>query len=330
VSAAPEKKRTKKSASFRTGRIAILGRPNVGKSTLLNALVGQRIAIVSPHPQTTRDRISGILTEDTAQLVFVDTPGVHRARTKLGTRMNRLARDAAQGADVIVFMTDVGGRESSSSSAAASSAEAPAAPIEMSAEDRAILAEVPEGLPVILVVNKVDRLPQKEALFPILEGYAKVRNFAAIVPLSAKKVDGGVARLVSEAKALLSEGPKLFEEDELSDKPARFFVAELVREQILAKTRDEVPHGVAVTVERFDESPSIVKIALVIHVDREGHKKIVVGEKGQRIKSIGQDARKRVEELLGMHVHIELWVRVTPKWYESDAQMRDLGYGDES
>lgn len=311
---APEtKKAPKKTAPFRAGHVAIVGRPNVGKSTLLNALVGERIAIISSHPQTTRDRIRGILTDRDAQLVFVDTPGVHRARTKLGARMNQIARDVTREADVVFFMTDL--TESSGPT--------------MRDVDQAILKDIPAKMPVILVLNKADKIKDKTRLFPILEGYAKVREFSSIVPMSAMKQDSGVARLVAEAKKLVPEGEKVFPDDELSDKPIRFFVAEMVREQILAKTRDEVPHGVAVTVERFDEEGRVPTISATIHVDREGHKKIIVGEKGQFIKTVGQNARKRIEELVGKQVHLELWVRVTPRWYESESQLKEMGYGDD-
>jgi GTP-binding protein Era len=304
----------KKAQSFRAGRVAILGRPNVGKSTLLNALVGERIAIVSPQPQTTRDPIAGILTTDEAQLVFVDTPGVHQAKTRLGARMNQIAREVTHDADLVFFLTEAG-------------------PAEVRAEDAAILREIPEKIPVVLVVTKVDRIKDKTKLFPILETHAKFRDFAAVVPLSPTRAllgkDGGLAALVAEATKLLPEGEKLFTDDELSDKPARFFVAELVREQILNQTRQEVPHGVATTVERFDESGKLAKILVTVHVDKDSHKRIVIGEKGARIKAIGTEARKRAEELLGKKVHLELWVKVTPRWYESDARMKELGYGGE-
>ncbi len=304
--------RKKKAGPFKAGRVAILGRPNVGKSTLLNGLVGERIAITSSHPQTTRDQIRGIFTDDDAQLVFIDTPGVHRARTKLGARMNQLARDATRECEIVFFMTDL----------------APGTGPEMRDVDKAILSQVPEKTPVILVLNKSDKLKDKTKLFPILDGYAKAHAFAAIVPMSARKQDSGVPRLIEEAKKLLPEGEKIFPDDELSDRPIRFFVCEMVREQILAKTRDEVPHGIAVTVERFDEAPRVPHISATIHVDREGHKKIIVGEKGAFIKAVGEGARKRIEELVGKQVHLELWVRVTPRWYESDAQLKDMGYGD--
>jgi GTP-binding protein Era len=303
--------KVRKTQSFRAGRVAILGRPNVGKSTLLNALVGERIAIVSPQPQTTRDPVAGILTTDAAQLVFVDTPGVHRAKTRLGARMNEIAREVTHDADLVFFLTDAG-------------------PAEMREDDLAILREIPAKVPVVLVVTKVDRIKDKTKLLPILETHAKRRDFAAVVPLSPTRAvlgkDGGLGALVAQATRLLPEGEALFAPDELSDKPARFFVAELVREQILNQTREEVPHGVATTVERFDESGDMAKIAVTVHVDKESHKKIVVGEKGARIKAIGTEARKRAAELLGKRVHLELWVKVTPRWYESEARMKELGY----
>jgi GTP-binding protein Era len=298
-----------RSSVQRAGRIAILGRPNVGKSTLLNALVGEPIAITSHHPQTTRDRISGVLTHGDAQLVFVDTPGLHAARNRLGARMNQEAREGAAGADVVIFVTDV-------------SAEAKAT---MRREDVAILASIPEDKPVILAINKVDKVTPKPKLLPLLEEHAKARAFAAVVPVSALR-EGGVRELVREVAALLPEGPALFEDDAVSDKPVRFFVAEFVREQILRKTRQEVPHGVAVVVERFDESGKIPKIDLVIHVDKESHKGIVIGAGGSLLRAIGTDARARVEALLGTQVVLRTFVRVTPGWYEKDSGLKDMGY----
>jgi GTP-binding protein Era len=298
----------------RAGRIAIVGRPNVGKSTLLNALLGEPIAITSRHPQTTRDRIAGVVTtplEDggVAQCVFVDTPGVHRARTRLGARMNQEAREGAKDADVIVFMTDV----------------TPELRTEMRDVDKAILRTLPKGKPVLLALNKIDKIKAKEGLFPVLEAYAKSFDFQAIVPVSAIR-ENGMRGVLSEVAKLLPEGPPLFEDDSISDKPTRFFVAEFVREQILRKTHDEVPHGVAVVVERFDESPRVPYIELAVHVDRESHKAIVIGAKGALLKEIGTQARARVEQLLGMQVHLQIWVRVTPGWYEKDSSLRDMGY----
>lgn len=294
----------------KAGRIAIVGRANVGKSTLLNALLGEPIAIVSSHPQTTRDRIAGIVTRGRTQLVFLDTPGIHRAKTKLGTRMNELARESLEEADVVVFMTDV---------------RDPPRP-RPSEEDLAILKSIPEGKPVVLALNKVDRLKNKTMLLPLLETWNTTRPFQAIVPMSARRADA-VERLLDELEPLMPASEPLFEGDEISDKPVRFFVAEYVREQILQQTRDEVPHGVAVVVQSFDEALDIPVIELTIHVDKEAHKKILIGKKGAMMKSIGQKARERVERLLGKQVHLKLWVRVTPRWYENPSALAELGYG---
>ncbi|HEY2513702.1 MAG TPA: GTPase Era [Polyangiaceae bacterium] len=293
----------------RAGRVAIVGRPNVGKSTLLNAILGEPIAIISQHPQTTRDRIAGVLVDGDTQLVFVDTPGLHRARTKLGARMNQEAREGTRDADVVIFVTDV----------------TPKPKPGLRAEDRAILDAIPEGKPTFLVINKVDRVVPKAALLPVLEEHAKARPFAAILPLSANREDG-VKELVAEVKKKIPEGPPLFDDDSISDKPVRFFVAEFVREQILRKTREEVPHGVAVVVERFEEGGRLPEIDLVVHVDKESHKKIVLGAKGALMKEIATQARARVERLLGGQVMMRIVVRVTPGWYEKDSALRDMGY----
>jgi GTP-binding protein Era len=299
---------SRRSPPPRAGRVAIVGRPNVGKSTLLNALIREDIAITSHHPQTTRDRIQGVITTEGTQFVYVDTPGLHRARTKLGARMNREAEGALEGADAILFVTDV-----------------PKEPV-VRDTDLAIVRGLPPGVPVVLVLNKIDRLARKAALLPILEAHAKAHDFIAIVPVSAIKRNG-IANVEKALLPLLPESPPLFEEGEISDKPARFFVAEFVREQILKRTREEVPHGIAVVVERFDETPRVPVIELSVVVDKESHKKIVIGRGGAVLKAVGTDARKRVEALLGKHVHIKLWVRVLPRWYESDARLSELGYG---
>jgi GTP-binding protein Era len=306
----------------RAGRVAIVGRPNVGKSTLLNALLGEPLAIISKHAQTTRDQIHGILTTNDAQYVFVDTPGLHRARHKLGTRMNAAAREAARGADVILFMTDV----------------TEEARTKVGAEDAAILRDLPPSVPVLCVINKIDRVKEKAKLLPLLEAWGGAHDFAAIVPVSAR-TKNGADRILAELHDRIPEGPPLFGEGEISDKPVRFFVAEFVREQILRKTHQEVPHGVAVTVERFEEAQAgagskkkkgITRIDLAIHVDKESHKGIIIGARGATLKAIGTDARARVEALLGEQVHLQLWVRVTPGWYESDARLREMGYAPTS
>ncbi|HEY8079802.1 MAG TPA: GTPase Era [Labilithrix sp.] len=293
----------------RAGTVALIGRPNVGKSTLLNALLGERIAITSPHPQTTRDRIAGILSFEGAQLVFLDTPGFHEARNKLGVRMNELARGAADECDVAVFLTDASGPPRD--------------------DDRAILGHVPEATPIVLGINKVDRVKPRSALLPALEAWGKERAFAAVVPIAAKNGDG-VQRLLGEVAKLVPKGDALFAEDELTDKPVRFLVGELVREQILRRTRQEVPHGVAVTVERFDEAGKQVRIAVTVHVAKDSHKGILIGDKGKMLAAIGTEARKRAEELLGKKVHLETFVRATPKWFDDAARLKELGYGGET
>jgi GTP-binding protein Era len=291
----------------RSGRIAIVGRPNVGKSTLLNALLGEPIAITSRHPQTTRDVVRGVLTVGETQYVFVDTPGLHTPRTRLGRRMNEVAREAVRGADVAALVVE---------SALGGPAEA----------DLELARELPR-IPTVLVLNKVDRAKDKTLLLPLMGAFAEAHPFAAVVPLSAKRTDG-LDRLLKELRDLLPEQPFLYERDTLSDQPVRQFVAEFVREQILAHTWQEVPHGVAVAVERFDESTDVPHIEVAIHVAREAHKKILVGTGGQMLKRIGTAARARVEHMLGKHVHLKLWVRTTPDWMNDPAKLRELGYSE--
>ena len=304
----PTPKRQKPPAR-RAGTVALVGRPNVGKSTLMNALLGERLTITSGKPQTTRDRIAGILTNDIEQFIFLDTPGIHAARTKLGAHMNALAEESAREADVVVFVCEL--------------TQPPKT--EVAREDRAILAKIPEGKKVVLVLNKVDRIKEKAALFPVLEAYGKLRDFEAIVPLSARKADGA-SRVLGEVGKLLPEGDHPYPDDEISDKPVRFFVAEYVREQVLKYTRDEVPHGVAVEVESFEEGLRVPRIQVVLHVDKDSHKAIVLGEKGSLMKEIGKGARARVEALIGRQVHLAVHVRTTPGWYESDQRLMELGY----
>jgi GTP-binding protein Era len=288
---------------MRSGRVALVGRPNVGKSTLLNALLGEPIAITSPHPQTTRDVIRGVLTVGSFQYVFVDTPGLHDARTRLGHHMNAQAREQAREADVIVLVVEP----------------------HLDDKDLALSAELPK-LPTVLAINKVDKVKDKQKLLPLLASFSERGGFAAIVPISARRADG-TDRLLKELGALLPEQPFLFPVDTLSDQPTRFFVAEFVREQILSHTRQEVPHGVAVVVERFDDAGKVPHIQLTVHVAREGHTGIVVGSGGKMLKAIGTAARARVEQMLGRQVHLELRVRATPDWMNDPAKLKDMGYG---
>ncbi len=287
----------------RAGTIAIVGRPNVGKSTLLNALLGEDIAITSHHAQTTRDVVRGVLTVADTQYVFVDTPGLHEPRTRLGRWMNDVAREAAREADAVVLVLALSLREA----------------------DLALARELPKA-PALVVLNKVDRAKDKTSLLPALAAIGEAFPAAAIVPCSGRKADG-LDRLLKELRERLPEQAFLFERDTLSDQPVRAFVAEFVREQILTHTKQEIPHGVAVAVERFDESTPVPQIELVIHVAREAHKKILVGARGQMIKRIGIAARARVEQMMGKHVNLKLWVRATPDWMNDPAKLRELGYG---
>jgi len=298
---------------MRAGTIAIIGRPNVGKSTLLNAVLGSRIAITSHHPETTRDRIAGIVTRENAQLVFLDTPGIHRPRHRLGERMNDLAADAAADADVAIFMTDVTAEPEG----------------KIREDDRAVLTTIPAKTPTIVVVNKIDRVKPRAFLFPVLEAYGTLReDVAAIIPVSALKRDG-IERILKEAEALLPEGAALYDGEELSDKPIRFFVAEFVREQVLRRTRQEVPHGVAVTVDTFEEGPKLTRIAVTVHVAKDSHKGIIIGDGGKMLGSIGRSARERAEDLLGRKVHLTTFVRATPGWFDDPRRLEELGYGED-
>lgn len=280
----------------------------MGKSTLLNALLDQNLSITSHKPQTTRDAIAGVITNGKTQYVFVDTPGLHSAKNRLGSRMNAYADAEIAQADVIALVTE-GGKSG------------------VHAGDAPLIAKLKEEkTPVILLINKVDRIHPKSLLVPILEAYAAAFNFDALIPLSAQKKDGLGGFLKAAAKHL-PDAPFMFAPDDMTDKPLRFFVAEYVRERILVLLREEVPHGVAVVVERFEEDRPVPHIDLVVHVDKAQHKGMVIGKSGAMLKRIGTEARKRVEGLLGKQVNLSIVVRSTPKWYEKNTALDDLGYG---
>ena len=291
---------------FRSGFVAIIGRPNVGKSTLLNRIVGQKIAITTPKPQTTRNRILGIQNLDNAQVLYVDTPGIHDARSPLNRYMVDQARAACLDVDVILWLVEA---------------------------DRAVDKDpmIPKLLekskrPILLVINKIDTIP-KDRLLPLIDAYCKICPFASIVPVSALKGDG-VDELMAEIPDLLPEGPRYYPEDQLTDVPERFIVAEMIREQIMMRTKDEVPYGVAIVVERFQENPArnMVGIGAVINVERDSQKGILVGKGGTMIRHIGQAARKEIERMLGVKVHLELFVRVQKNWTSSGRMMKEFGY----
>ncbi len=293
----------------RSGRVALVGRPNVGKSTLLNALLGEPIAIISPHPQTTREPVRGVLTRGATQYVFIDTPGLHDAKTRLGHRMNDQAQATAREADAVVLVAETRADE----------------------RDLALagkLGQIVGDAPAVLVLNKIDKLKDKALLLPVIAAFGAVRPFAAVVPMSARRGDG-TDRLLAALEEVLPEQEMLYPPDTLSDQPERFFVAELVREQILAHTWQEVPHGVAVVVERFEDGKTVTHIDIAVHVAREGHKGILVGTKGVMMKAIGTAARLRVEQMLGRKVHLSMRVRATPGWMDDPAKLAELGYGGE-
>jgi GTP-binding protein Era len=291
---------------FRSGFVAIIGRPNVGKSTLLNRIVGQKIAITSPKPQTTRNRILGIQNTDTAQILFVDTPGIHVAHSPLNRYMVDQARSACLDVDVILWLVEAD------------------RPVDTDPMIPRLLEKSKN--PVLLVINKIDTIP-KDRLLPLIDAYCKICPFASIVPVSALKGDG-VDALMAELPALLPEGPRYYPEDQLTDVPERFIVAEMIREQILMRTKDEVPYGVAILVERFEENPArnIIGISAVINVERDSQKGILVGKGGIMIRQIGQSARKEIERMLGVKVHLELFVRVQKNWTSSGRMMKEFGY----
>jgi GTP-binding protein Era len=318
----------------RCGKVAIVGRPNVGKSTLVNALVGFRLCIATSKPQTTRDRILGVLTREIpaeqegaastkAQLVFLDTPGLHRARNKLGAHMNAYAEEATREADVVVFVTDV---------AAPGRGEA-AVIAPGDADTFARVKDAAGGKPIVLAINKVDRIKEKGAILAVLEAWTKVHDFAAYVPITASKGGEGRAsgldRLLDEIGARLPRGPMLFPEDELTDRPERFLASEQVREQVIRETRDEVPYAIAITIDAWEEPASqkaVTRIEATIHVDKEAQRKIVIGQGGERIKKIGTYARRSIEALLGRRVHLQLYVRVEEGWQEDARKLAELGY----
>ncbi len=295
-----------KDNKFRSGFVAIIGRPNVGKSTLLNSIVGQKIAITSPKPQTTRNRILGIQNLDNAQILFVDTPGIHEARSPLNRYMVDQARSACLDVDVVLWLVEAD------------------RPVDRDPMIPKLLEK--SKRPVLLVINKIDKVA-KEQLLPIIDAYRQICPFASILPISAIKGDG-VQQLMNELPDLLPEGPQYFPDDQLTDVPERFIVAEMIREQILMRTKDEVPYGVAVLVERFQENPArnMVGIDAVINVERDSQKRILVGKGGSMIRQIGQSSRKEIERMLGVKVHLELFVRVQKNWTQSGRMMKEFGY----
>lgn len=302
----------------RFGTVAIVGRTNVGKSTFLNQCLGERLAIVSPLPQTTRDDLLGVLNLNDVQIAFTDTPGLHRPKTELGRRMNAIALETVRSHDVILFVTDV------ERLARLRSKRAPDRdPIHP--DDRGLLQALSPEIPSLLMVNKVDLIRDKGRLLPLMAEFQNAFPFSAIVPTAVGK-GLGVKEVLDALLALLPSGEAQYPPDTLTDKPATFFARESIREQIMQLTRREVPHAVAVTIDRFEEREKLTVIQATIHVEKVGQRAILVGHKGAQIKEIGTRARKHLEELLGQKLHLELFVRVTERWKDVPRQLQELGY----
>jgi len=313
---------------MRFGTVTLIGRTNVGKSTFLNWALGERLAITSPLPQTTRDALLGILTRPDAQLAFLDTPGLHQPRTELGRRMNVSAYDSLTRADVVVMLTDIDPKSKAEMAKARYIPGAPAADA-LRAGDREILTEIAryEQARKVLLVNKVDRVRDKNQLLPMLEAYQAALPFDAIVPMSVLR-NTNLDVALGEISQLLPEAPAGYEADTLTNRPVLFFVREFVREAILNQLGREVPHAVAVTIDRAEDAKQIFRVQATIHVEKTGQRKIVVGEGGSRIKAIGTAARLRLEEMLEKKVYLELFVRISPLWKDTPRKLKELGYDE--
>ncbi|MBR6300943.1 MAG: GTPase Era [Clostridia bacterium] len=294
------------SKGFRSGFVAIVGRPNVGKSTLINALVGEKVAIVSSRPQTTRNRLMGIVCGEDYQMVFVDTPGIHTPRTRLGSYMMQAVQEGMEGIDALTVLVDV---------------------TSVGPNDRQIAADMAKKkVPVFLLLNKIDLVEPSE-LLRIIDIF-KDMGFTAILPISAKEKNG-LDELVSELLKVMPNGPKYFPDDMITDQPERLICAELIREKALLHLRDEVPHGIGVEILGIQKkSETLTEIHADIYCERDSHKAIIIGKRGAMLAQIGKEARIDIESLLGTPVNLQLWVKVRPDWRNSLSDLRTLGYDD--
>lgn len=292
------------SEAFRTGHLAIVGQPNVGKSTLLNQLVGQKISITSKKPQTTRQRVTGILTTPECQYIFVDTPGFQtRHAGALNRVLNRSVTQALAEVDVIICVIEAG---------------------HCGASDRAVFKLLPRERPVLLAINKIDRLADKTQLLPIISQLAREYPFAEIVPLSALQ-GSGVDQLLKAAARYLPEAAPLFGEDEITDCSERFLAAELLREKLFRNLGEELPYGIAVEIERFEQEGDLRRIFAAIIVDKASHKSMVIGKGGAKLKAMSSAARRDMEQLFGGKVYLEIWVKVKSGWADDERALRSLG-----
>lgn len=289
----------------RAGFVSLAGRPNTGKSTLLNALVGEKVAITAHQAQTTRTSVQGVLTTPAAQIVFIDTPGIHKSDTLFNKRMMDTVRGALEDRDLVLFVAD------------ASQA--------VGEEEEKAASALRQGSKALLVLNKIDRVEDKRLLLPLIERYLKLFAFAEAVPVSAR-TGAGLEELKRTVVEHLPEGPAIFPDDYLTDQPVRFLAAEIIRERILRVARQEVPHAVAVLVDSWEETPRLVRIAATIHVERQGQKTILIGNKGQMLKKIGSEARQELEGMLGRKVFLSLFVKVKPGWREDPSFLKAVDW----
>lgn len=296
-------------ADFRCGYVAIVGRPNVGKSTILNHVLGQKLSITSRKPQTTRHKILGIVTRDKVQAIYVDTPGMHLREPKAINRyMNRAATQALRDVDLVLFVVDA---------------------LKWSPDDDMVLEKLKQqSAPVILVINKIDTIEDKERLLPRIAELSALMNFADVLPVSALK-GHNLDRLHEQVAGYLPFSPPFFGEDQITDRSQRFLAAEAVREKIMRQLGDEVPYELTVEIEQFKQEGKLLRISAVILVERAGQKAIVIGEGGQRLKLIGQEARQDMEKLFGSKIMLSLWVKVKGGWSDDERALKSLGYDDE-
>ncbi len=290
----------------KSGMIAIVGRPNVGKSTLINALAGEKIAIVSDKPQTTRNRICGIINRDSTQYVFMDTPGFHTPKSHLGEYMVKVAGDAMSDVDAVIMLV------------------APVANVG-SLEEQIISRIAQSKVPAILLINKIDTV-DKADIFPVIEAYSAKYNFEAIIPISAYKGDG-VELIYKELDRFIPEGVALFPEDMTSDQPEKQMISEIIREKLLRLLNHEIPHGTAVEITRFTERDNgIIDVTATIYCERESHKGIIIGKRGAMLKKVGEHARRDIEKFMGTKVFLETWVKVKENWRDNDVLIKNFGY----
>lgn len=302
-------KQPEEHSKFRSGFVAIIGRPNVGKSTLMNHLIGQKIAIMSDKPQTTRNKIHGVYTEENMQIVFLDTPGIHKPNSKLGNYMMKSAESALKEVEAVLFLID--------------SSE------DLGGGDRYIIEQLGKvKTPVFLVINKIDKI-HPEALMDKIVEYKDLYNFAEIVPISAMN-GNNVATLLQQIGKYLPEGPQYYPADQVTDHPEQFVCAELIREKILHLTREEIPHSIAVQIEDMRvQDNGVVYIGAIVFVERDSQKGIIIGKRGALLKEVGKNARIDIENLLGSKVFLEIWVKVKKDWRNQDRVLNDLGFKHE-